>query len=175
MIKKLKVELIIIALLLGHIFVLGNMNLRIYNLFYEYVDSLNNIYLKNFFINITEIGDSLWIFVISIVGFFISYFLFKSKIKNNFIRNLKNFFLFLFTTTLLTGALTQLLKHIIGRPRPNHSSENDLFAFEFFTFESSFHSFPSGHTSTIFVVAFALSMLTPKIKIYYMISEYFII
>ena len=167
MIKKLKVELIIIALLLGHIFVLGNMDLRIYNLFYEYVDSLNNIYLKNFFINITEIGDSLWIFVISIVGFFISYFLFKSKIKNNFIRNLKNFFLFLFTTTLLTGALTQLLKHIIGRPRPNHSSENDLFAFEFFTFESSFHSFPSGHTSTIFVVAFALSMLTPKIKIYY--------
>ena len=38
---------------------------------------------------------------------------------------------------------------------------------EFFSFESSLHSFPSGHTSTIFVIALALSMLTPKIKFYY--------
>ena len=68
---------------------------------------------------------------------------------------------------IATGLITQLLKHIVGRPRPNYSLEKDFFGFEFFSFESSLHSFPSGHTSTIFVVAFALSMLTPKIKIYY--------
>jgi len=79
-IKKLKIELIIIALLLGHIFILGNIDIKIYNLFYEYVDSLNNIYLKKFFINITKIGDSLWVFVVSVLGFLISGFLFKSKI-----------------------------------------------------------------------------------------------
>ena len=167
MIKKIKIELIIIALLLGHIFILGNINIGIYNLFYEHFGSVDNIYLKKFFINITEIGDSLWFFIISILGFLITYFLSKSKIKNKFIQNSKIFFIFLFTATLLTGVLTQLIKHIIGRPRPNYSSENNFFGFEFFSFESSLHSFPSGHTSTIFVVAFALSMLTPKIKIYY--------
>ncbi len=167
MIKKLKIELIIIALLLVHIYILGNADIGIYNLFYEYIGSLDNVYLKNFFINITEVGDSLWFFVISILGFLISYFLSKSKIKTKFIQNLKNFFIFLFTALLLTGVLTQLMKHIIGRPRPNYSSENGTFGFEFFSFESSLHSFPSGHTSTIFVVAFTLSMLTPKIKSFY--------
>ena len=167
MIKKIKIELIILALLLIHIFILRNADIGIYNLFYEYIGSLNNIYLKNFFINITEIGDSLWFFVISILGFLITYFLSKSKIKNKFIQNSKIFFIFFFTATLLTGVLTQLIKHIIGRPRPNYSAENNFFGFEFFSFESSLHSFPSGHTSTIFIVALALSMLTPKIKIYY--------
>ena len=167
MIKKIKIELIIIALLLVHIFILGNTDIRIYSLLYEYIGSLNNIYLKKFFISITEIGDSLWFFVISILGFLITYFLSKSKIKNKFIQNSKIFFIFLFTATLITGVLTQLIKHIIGRPRPNYSSENSIFGFEFFSFESSLHSFPSGHTSTIFIVALALSMLTPKIKIYY--------
>ena len=167
MIKKIKIELIIIALLLVHIFILGNTDIRIYSLLYEYIGSLNNIYLKKFFISITEIGDSLWFFVISILGFLITYFLSKSKIKNKFIQNSKIFFIFLFTATLLTGVLTQLIKHIIGRPRPNYSAENSFFGFEFFSFESSLHSFPSGHTSTIFIVALALSMLTPKIKIYY--------
>ena len=155
------------ALLLGHIFILGNVDIKIYNLFYDHIGTLNNIYLKKFFIKITKVGDSLWFFIISILGFFISYFLFKSKIKNKLIQNLKNFFLFLLTTISLTGVLTQVIKHIIGRPRPNYSSENGSFGFEFFSFESSFHSFPSGHTSTIFAVALALSMLTPKIKIYY--------
>ena len=155
------------TLLLGHIFILGNKNIGIYNLFYEHIGSVNNIYLKKFFINITEIGDSLWVFVLSVSGFAFSYFLFKSRTKSKFIQNLKNFFLFLFTATLLTGFLTQLIKHIIGRPRPNHSLENGSFGFEFFSFESSLHSFPSGHTSTIFVAALALSMLTPKIKFYY--------
>ena len=105
--------------------------------------------------------------ILSFLCFETSYFLLKSKIKSKFIQNLKSFFLFLFTATLLTGFLTQLIKHIVGRPRPNYSVENGSFGFEFFSFESSLHSFPSGHTSTIFVVAFALSMLTPKIKIYY--------
>ena len=67
MIKKLKIELVIIAFLLGHIFILGNTDIKIYNLFYDSFGSLNNIYLKKFFINITEIGDSLWFFVISIL------------------------------------------------------------------------------------------------------------
>ncbi len=155
------------TLLLGYIFILGNKNIGIYNLFYEYIGSVNNIYLKNFFIDITEIGDSLWFFILSILGFITSYFLFKFKIKSKLIQNLKIFFLFLFTATLLTGFLTQLIKHIVGRPRPNYSLENGSFGFEFFSFESSLHSFPSGHTSTIFIAALTLSMLTPKIKIYY--------
>ncbi|MDC0037836.1 phosphatase PAP2 family protein [Alphaproteobacteria bacterium] len=109
----------------------------------------------------------MWFFIIAILGITISYLLSKSRFKNEFIKNLKNFFLFLFSAILVTGVLTQIIKHIVGRPRPNYSLEGSSFGFEFFSFESSFHSFPSGHTSTIFVVALALSMITPKIKIYY--------
>ena len=57
------------TLLLGHIFILGNKNIGIYNLFYEHIGSVNNIYLKKFFVNITEIGDSLWFFILSFLGF----------------------------------------------------------------------------------------------------------
>ena len=97
MIKKIKIELIIIALLLGHILILGNKNIGIYNLFYEHIGSVNNIYLKKFFINITEIGDSLWFFYSFCFGFLTSYFLSKSKIKNKFIQNLKIFFFFVYS------------------------------------------------------------------------------
>ena len=116
MIKKIKIELIIIALLLVHIFFLRNIDIKIYNLFYEHIGSLSNIYLKKFFINITEIGDSLWFFVISILGFLISYFLSKSKIRNKFIQNLKSFFIFLFTATLFTGVLTDTEDILMIRP-----------------------------------------------------------
>ena len=50
--------------------------------------------------------------VAGLTGVLITYFLSKSKIKNKFIQSSKIFFIFLFTATLLTGVLTQLIKHM---------------------------------------------------------------
>ena len=59
------------------------------------------------------------------------------------------------------------MKHMLARPRPNYAIEDNFFGFSYFSLESSFHSFPSGHTSTIFAVALVLSVFTPNIKFFY--------
>tara|TARA_Y100000590_G_scaffold468460_1_gene651308 strand:- start:1474 stop:2808 length:1335 start_codon:yes stop_codon:yes gene_type:complete len=168
-IKKIKIELSIIALLFLNIFVSSNIDISLYNKFSNFSDSLNNVYFKDFFVNLTVVGDSLWFFSIAIIGYFLC-FLFQRIIKwgrpvitNKF----KYFFLFLFFGTLITGVLTQILKHVIGRPRPNHAIKNGSFDIDFLNFDSAFHSFPSGHTSTIFLVALIMSLYTPKIKYFY--------
>ena len=69
------------------------------------------------------------------------------------------------SATLITGLLTQVIKHLVGRPRPNHAT-NEWFSF--FNFDSTFHSFPSGHTSTIFLVALVFSLFTPRLKYFYL-------
>ena len=65
---------------------------------------------------------------------------------------LKKFSVFSFSYLLLVGLITQIIKHLIGRPRPNHSQLDGSFEFNFFATESSFHSFPSGHSSTIIAI-----------------------
>ncbi len=168
MIKKIKIELIIIGLLITNILVSSNIDTSLYKTFKDLSGVQDNIYLKQFFINITELGDSLWFFLISFFGYVFCYLLkifffnFKDKVEK-----FKNFFIFLFSSLLITGILTQIIKHIIGRPRPNHALENNMFGIDFLNFDSAFHSFPSGHASTIFVVALTLSLFTPKIKYFY--------
>jgi lipid A 4'-phosphatase len=70
--------------------------------------------------------------------------------------------------------MTQLIKHLVGRPRPNYENEVGYFGINFFTLDSAFHSFPSGHTSTIFIVALVLSLLTPRIKYFYLFFAFLI-
>ncbi len=168
MIKKIKIELIIIGIIFLNLFISSNIDFGFNNFFKDFNYSLSNIYLKKFFINLTELGDSLWFFLISILGYFCFYFLKKNKLdEKNIYETSKNFFSFLFFSILITGILTQIIKHIVGRPRPNYALESGGIGLDFFNFESSFHSFPSGHTSTIFVVALVFSILTPKIKYFY--------
>ena len=166
MIKKIKIELIVICALLLGVFISSIFNFNSYNLKNEYGIIFNSPYLKDFFINITEIGNSFWFFLISFIVYFFCIFLEKLNTNTN-IKRIKKGSLFFFTSLLVTGVLTQIIKHIIGRPRPNYFEEMDLIGVNFFSFESAFHSFPSGHTSTIFIVALFLSIITPKIKYFY--------
>ena len=84
----------------------------------------------------------------------------------NYIIVCKNFSLYLFFSLIITGFLTQALKHIIGRPRPNYTSFDAGFEFNFFNLNSEFHSFPSGHTTTIFTVAFVIFFFIPRLKFF---------
>ena len=170
MIKKYTIELAVIFLLILNIFVSSNVDLGIYAAFKNFNSFLNNIYLKKFFINLTELGDSLWYFLISFCGYVLC-FLYKKFYKNYkkiLVIKANVFFLFLCSSIIISGLLTQILKHLIGRPRPNHSLESEVSSINFLSFDSGFHSFPSGHTSTIFVVALTLSIFTPKIKYLYL-------
>ena len=167
MIKNFKIEILVICILLISFIFLQNNELNL-NLFFA--DSKNNsklFYLNQFFVNITRLGDSFWYFLFSI--FFIIIYLITKNLSN-FLKSsikYKNFYIFnsvMFVSLLITGILTQAIKHIVGRPRPNTVIENNNFDFNLFSFDSSFHSFPSGHSSTIFIVALVIGFFIPKLK-----------
>jgi len=168
-IKKFKIEFGIFVILILNFALSNKIDLIIYDKITNNNFFTNNFYFKEFFINITEIGDSLWVFLFSAIIYFFCY-IFKNKIsknKKNIYEKIKIGSLFLFIATLITGFLTQIIKHIVGRLRPNHSQIENNVEFDFFNLDSAFHSFPSGHTSTIFIVVFVFSIFTPKIKYFY--------
>ena len=172
MIKKFKIELLILVLLLISIFVLNGVDISFYNFFNNSSKSFESFYLRDFFKQITILGDSKWYFVLSFSVIIFCYFIKKTNYYHNhknIIEICNNFSIFLSLSLIATGLITQLLKHIIGRPRPNYASFDGGLGFNFFNLSSEFHSFPSGHASTIFVVALVASFLLPKLK-YFFIS-----
>ena len=162
MIKNFKAELILITLTILIILIFGNIEYRLTNIFFVFLNSAADIYLKEFFTSITAVGDSLWVFLSSIL---VCFFCFFFKENNIFVKKIFINYFFLFSATLITGLLTQIIKHLVGRPRPNHAASE---GFSFINLDSAFHSFPSGHTSTIFLVALVFSIFTPKLKYFYL-------
>ena len=166
--NNIKFELLILLLITLSIFISFSSDLWFYTYFKNLTHNVNGVFLKEFFIDITKLGASSLYFAISLIGFSILYFnnkfqIIKTKAKDK----LTNFFICSFFYILAVGIITQIAKHIIGRPRPNYTNFEDVFNFKFFTLESSFHSFPSGHSSTIFIVCFILVAAFPKLKYFF--------
>jgi len=166
-IKKFKIELLILVVLLINIFISNRVDVGFYNFIDNFSKSFQNIYLKDFFKQITILGDSKWYLFLSLFVIIFCYFFKKINYCNNqkkIIEIYSNFGVFLGSSLIVTGLLTQLLKHVVGRPRPNYTLFDGSFEFNFFNLNSEFHSFPSGHASTIFVVALVTSLFLPKLK-----------
>ena len=173
MIKKIKIEIIVLFLLLFNIFLSSSLDLRLYFYFNDLDKNLNTMFLKNFFIDITTLGDSFWYFFFCVLGIIILFILEKTKLLFvTCFKEVKNLFFYTITCLFFTGLLTQLLKHIVGRPRPNHTFLEDSLGFDFFTFDSNFHSFPSGHTSTIFILALICSKIIPRLKYFFLVFAF---
>ena len=62
MIKKFKIELSVLLILILNIFISYNLDIGFYNFFKSFDNSIQQIYLKKFFILITSLGDSKWYF-----------------------------------------------------------------------------------------------------------------
>ena len=152
MINNFKIEIFAICILLISFVFLQNEELNLNLYFANFTNNSNLFYLNLFFKEVTEFGDSLWYFLFSLFSIVV-YLITKNlnySLKTSTIY--KKFFIFngfMFVTLLVTGVLTQIIKHVIGRPRPNTVIENNSFDFNFFSLDSSFHSFPSGHTSIV--------------------------
>ena len=169
MIKKIKIELIILLTLIINIFFLSyNFDVKLYNAFSNLSYGTGQTYLKDFFVRITEFGNSLWYFIVLVSILVISFLAYKVKtISFQKYLYLKNFSLYGFVCLLLVGLITQILKHLFGRARPNHVEFSENIGFNFFTTDSSFHSFPSGHTSTIMIVVLIASALLPRLRFFF--------
>lgn len=167
MIKKIKFEIIIFLGIIISILFSNSLDYKLFLYFKNFDQVFYKIYLKQFFSNITVLGDSFWYFLICILGFlFVKFFeILKLKTKES-LEVIKHFFYFAFVSILVNGLITQILKHLFGRPRPNHTNQAESFlGFDFLTSSSELHSFPSGHSSTIFIVSFILSAVVPKLKL----------
>ena len=166
--KSIRFELLVLILITLSIFVSFNLDLWFYTNLLNLNQLSDGVFLKEFFSEITKLGSSSWYFSISIIGFVVFYINSKLQvIKAKSTNNLSNFFISSFVYILTVGVITQIIKHVVGRPRPNHTNFEDVFSFKYFTLESNFHSFPSGHSSTIFIVCFILVSVLPKLRYFF--------
>ena len=165
MIKKFKIELFVFCVLTINIFVSSNFDEVVNRFLYNFIKHFDSFYLKDFFVQITTLGDSKWYFGICFVVL-ISLYLIQKIFPNGFFLNniaiFKNLNIFILVSLFFTGIITQIIKHLIGRPRPNHSDGES--SINFLSFNSEFHSFPSGHASTIFLIILAVVVFFPKLK-----------
>ena len=120
-----------------------------------------NSQTKSLFETLTHFGDSLYFFVPTILVWAV---IKTIQNKNKIILTISDISLFIFFNILISGMAVQIFKHILGRPRPPIFHLYNLSSLDFFQFDSKWHSFPSGHTATIFAFTFCLIFLFPRIK-----------
>jgi membrane-associated phospholipid phosphatase len=72
--------------------------------------------------------------------------------------------LFIFLAVLLPVLAGEVLKDMVGRGRPFVGGEANAFNFSHFSGSEAYASFPSGHATTAFALAFAASALWPHLR-----------
>lgn len=109
---------------------------------------------------ITKFGDPTgWL-----VGSLIIWLLAQFKYHNRFAAHKARFF---FSAVAITGLSVLPLKWIFGKARPSKLFEDNLYGFDWFVSPTAYgmHSFPSGHTTTAFTVATALTLIFPRFAV----------
>jgi undecaprenyl-diphosphatase len=73
---------------------------------------------------------------------------------------------FLFLSVALSVFVGEILKYLIGRGRPFVGGKADPFNFIPFEGTGAYASLPSGHAITAFALAFAISALWPRLRVF---------
>ena len=71
---------------------------------------------------------------------------------------------FLFLAVAVSSLVTEVLKYGVGRGRPFVGGEANAFHFSHFAGNPAYYSFPSGHATTAFALAFAVSAVWPSTR-----------
>ena len=91
--KNIRIELLVLLIISLNVFISFNLDLGLYNYFKDFNKSLNSVYLKEFFVDITRLGSSSWYFAISVIGFGVVYLNNRLEfIKIEKQKNISNFF-----------------------------------------------------------------------------------
>jgi membrane-associated phospholipid phosphatase len=72
---------------------------------------------------------------------------------------------FLFVAVAFSNLVTEVLKYCIGRGRPFVGGEGNVFHFSHFAGNPAYYSFPSGHATTAFALALAVSAVWPQTRV----------
>jgi undecaprenyl-diphosphatase len=76
---------------------------------------------------------------------------------------------FLFFAVLVPVMVSELIKWTVGRGRPFVGGEGDVFHFAHFAGTAAYASFPSGHATTAFALAFAVAALWPQTRVWMLV------
>ncbi|KRR02019.1 phosphoesterase [Bradyrhizobium jicamae] len=71
---------------------------------------------------------------------------------------------FIFCAVVVSNLVTEVLKYCVGRGRPFVGGEANAFHFSHFAGNPAYYSFPSGHATTAFALAFAVSVVWPQAR-----------
>jgi undecaprenyl-diphosphatase len=119
-----------------------------------------------FFDGVTQAGKSGWLFALSITMILFALFR-RAQAAGARLRAawglVASRAFYIFTVLAFSGLASQVVKHIVGRARPKLIDFDGSFHFDMFSLESVLASFPSGHTTTVFAVFGALSLLSPRL------------
>jgi membrane-associated phospholipid phosphatase len=72
---------------------------------------------------------------------------------------------FIFCAVAVSSLITEVLKYSIGRGRPFVGGEANAFHFSHFAGNPAYYSFPSGHATTAFALAAAVSAVWPQARV----------
>lgn len=135
--------------------------LLICTLFIFFLDKPLTIFLHSFkgsiiihYFDVIARGFEITTITVYLVFLFISVILFKKKYIFNFS--------FLLITDVICQFLTSALKKMSGRSRPFSIIDEDIYTF--FGDCQYCESFPSGHTSSAFCMAFSIGLLYPSLR-----------
>jgi membrane-associated phospholipid phosphatase len=88
-----------------------------------------------------------------------------SGIRRSLLLGLGTRLQFLFCAVLASTLISEVIKWGVGRGRPFVGGEGNVFHFSHFAGTPQFSSFPSGHATCAFALAFAVSALWPQARI----------
>ena len=72
---------------------------------------------------------------------------------------------FIFFAVAVSNLVTEVLKYGVGRGRPFVGGEANPFNFSHFAGNPAYYSFPSGHATTAFALAMAVSAVWPQARV----------
>jgi undecaprenyl-diphosphatase len=122
--------------------------------------------VRAFFFAITDIGLAAWILYPSAFLFVVSALLalaMRKKPKpSRALAQMAHLYAFVFLGVGIPGLIANIIKRIVGRGRPEVFDSAGTFSFEYLLNDWTYQSFVSGHSATIFAVAFVISFLSPR-------------
>jgi len=121
----------------------------------------------------TDLGKSVWYLWPSFVGLLLCLMLSHWQRIPAHRRVMLRFawqaFGFFFACVALSGIVTDIIKPILGRARPVLLERQGYYGFDPFTFQAAHNALPSGHATTGFAVAFALTALWPRGRTWFIV------
>jgi membrane-associated phospholipid phosphatase len=114
---------------------------------------------------VTKAGESSWLFALSILT--LVYALYRqSRAESPRLHAryglLASQSLYFFAVQAVSGILSQIVKHLVGRARPKLIDTLGPQHFDLFSVKAVLASFPSGHTTSVVAAAAALSFFMPR-------------